>query len=347
MHPSQLDRMEPVLEYVTTSAPLRISFVGGGSDLPAFYEKSKGAVLSSAINKHIYVTVKRMGSLYGANYRLNYSQTEIVDTIDEIQNSIARECLRLVPVQPPLYIGTVADVPASSGLGSSSCFAVALLKALHLMRGEQVSDIQIAEEACYVEIEALERPVGKQDHYAAAFGGLNVIQFLPSGQVRLEPLPLSLKDVSQLFKHLLLFWTKIQRDASSILSEQKEGTADKMDTLKSMVEQVFEMQKLLNTDFAIQEFGEMLHLGWVRKQSLASKITNPKINDWYQRARDAGAYGGKLCGAGGGGFLLFVAPPEKHDFIRQRLQDLQEEPISFEPHGVRTIVKINRNSFSV
>lgn len=174
---SPLAPKEPVLEYVTTAAPLRISFVGGGTDLPAFYEAEPGAVLSSAIDKNIYVTVKRIGGAYSVQYRLNYSITENVNSLDEMENHIARECLRLVPVKPPLYIGTVADVPASSGLGSSSCFAVALLKALHLMRGERVSDIQIAEEACYVEINALQRPVGKQDHYAATFGGLNVFEF--------------------------------------------------------------------------------------------------------------------------------------------------------------------------
>ena len=174
-----LEPKEPVLEYVTTTAPLRISFVGGGTDLPAFYENEPGAVLSSAIDKNIYVTVKRMGRLFDAKYRLNYSITENVNSLDDMENHIARECLRLVPVKPPLYIGTVADVPASSGLGSSSCFAVALLQALHLMRGERVSDIQIAEEACFVEINALQRPVGKQDHYAATFGGMNVFQFYP------------------------------------------------------------------------------------------------------------------------------------------------------------------------
>jgi D-glycero-alpha-D-manno-heptose-7-phosphate kinase len=158
----------------------------------------------------------------------------------------------------------------------------------------------------------------------------------------MEPLPLSLKDISYLFDHLLLFWTNIQRDASSVLSEQKENTASKMSVLQAMVSQVFEMQDLLSGPFSLEAFGAMLHEGWMMKQSLASKITNPKINEWYEKARDNGAYGGKLCGAGGGGFLLFLAPPKKHDSIRQHLHELQEEPIAFEPHGVRTIVKISR-----
>ena len=339
----QLEPKEPILEYVTTSAPLRISFVGGGTDLPAFYERDVGAVLSSAIDKNIYVTVKRMGSLFDAKYRLNYSITENVDSLDDMENHIARECLRLVPVCPPLYIGTVADVPASSGLGSSSCFAVALLKALHLMRGERVSDIQIAEEACYVEINALKRPVGKQDHYAATFGGLNVFQFLASGQVRIEPLPLALPNITRLYDHLLLFWTNIQRDAGSVLKEQRDNTADKMVVLRQMRDQVYEMQRQLTQDFDIENFGRMLHQGWLMKRGLASKITNPEIDAWYEQALNAGAYGGKLCGAGGGGFLLFVAPPTSHNAIRTELNAMREEPIRFEPHGVRTLIQIPRD----
>ena len=338
-----LESKDPVLEYVTTCAPQRISFVGGGTDLPAFYEREVGAVLSSAIDKNIYVTVKRMGSLFGANYRLNYSITENVNTLEEMKNHIARECLKLVPVNPPLYIGTVADIPNASGLGSSSCFAVALLKALHLMRGERVSDIQIAEEACYVEINALARPVGKQDHYAATFGGLNVFQFLSCGQVRIEPIILSLNKIRYLYDHLLLFWTSIQRDAGSVLQEQRDNTVDKMTVLTKMRDQVFEMQSCLGQDFEIETLGHMLHQGWLMKRSLASRITNSQIDEWYDYAMKAGAYGGKLCGAGGGGFLLFVAPPERHDAIRKKLSGMREERIQFEPHGVRTLIQIPRD----
>lgn len=336
---------EPVLEYVTTSAPLRVSFVGGGTDLPAFYSKDRGAVLSSAINKHIYVTVKRMGDLYDTKYRLNYSITENVNSIDDIENAIARECLRLVPVKPPLYIGTVADLPASSGLGSSSCFAVALLKALHLMRGERVSDIQIAEEACHIEIQVLGRPVGKQDHYASTFGGLNVFHFFASGQVTVEPLMLNLYQITHLFSHVLLFWTNIQRDAAHVLTEQNEKTDTNLDALIAMRDQVELMQQLLKGNYSIEDFGNMLHDGWVKKRSLATTISNSNIDVWYQHALEAGAYGGKLCGAGGGGFLLFVAPQEAHAEIRKRLATLKEEKISFEPHGVRTIVQVIRNEF--
>lgn len=345
MIPSAVSAIPPVLEYVTTSAPLRVSFVGGGTDLPAFYSKDRGAVLSSAINKHIYVTVKRMGGLYNVNYRLNYSITENVNSIDDIENAIARECLRLVPVAPPLYIGTVADLPASSGLGSSSCFAVALLKALHLMRGEKVSDIQIAEEACHIEINVLRRPVGKQDHYASTFGGLNVFHFLSSGQVKIEPVLLNLHDITELFAHFLLFWTNIQRDAATVLTEQNNKTENNYDSLVAMREQVSILQELLSTGCSIEQFGLMMHAGWQKKRQLASTISNPDIDLWYDKALSAGAYGGKLCGAGGGGFLLFIAPPEVQADIRAELFVLKEERISFEPHGVRTIVQVARNAF--
>ena len=213
------------------------------------------------------------------------------------------------------------------------------------MRGERVSDIQLAEEACHIEINVLGRPVGKQDHYASTFGGLNVFRFWASGQVTHDPLMLNLHQITELFSHFLLFWTNIQRDAAKVLTEQNDKTDDNDSALISMREQVGVMQKLLNTDYSIQDFGQMLHEGWLKKRSLATTISNPNIDVWYQSALDAGAFGGKLCGAGGGGFLLFIAPPEVHGEIRRRLHDLEEERISFEPHGVRTIVQVNRNEF--
>jgi D-glycero-alpha-D-manno-heptose-7-phosphate kinase len=332
----------PVLEYVTTCAPLRISFVGGGTDLPSFYEQTPGSVLSTAIDKRIYVTVKRMGQLFGDKYRLNYSETEIVDSIDDIRNAIARECLRIAPLPPPLYIGTVADIPASSGLGSSSCFAVALLKALHLMRGEEVSNIQIAEEACNIEINALSRPVGKQDHYASTFGGMNILNFQNQGRVLIEPLHLDLESIRGMFSNLMLFWTGIMRDSSTVLSEQKSNIDEKFQVLVKMRDQVELLNQSLQKGFNAEEFGGFLNEGWEMKRGLASKITNPQIDNWYRTALESGALGGKLCGAGGGGFLLFVAPPHCHDSIRRALPALREERIQYEPHGVRNIVNIHR-----
>ncbi|MCX5713287.1 MAG: GHMP kinase, partial [Candidatus Omnitrophica bacterium] len=183
---------------ITTRTPLRVSFAGGGTDLPSFYEKQYGAVLSSAINKYLYVTVKRHGKLFKENYRLNYSESENAQSLNEVKNAIARECIRFLKVEPPIYISTVADLPASSGLGSSSSFAVGLLNALHAFKGERPSAGHLAEEAACIEIEILKHPIGKQDHYAAAFGGINYICFLRDGGVSIEPQKISLSEINEI-----------------------------------------------------------------------------------------------------------------------------------------------------
>ncbi|SVA74578.1 uncharacterized protein METZ01_LOCUS127432, partial [marine metagenome] len=215
-------------------SPQRLSFAGGGTDLPDFYRHHGGAVISATINKYLYVTVKRHSPLFNETYRLSYSKTEHVDTLDEIENDVARECLRLIHVEPPLYIATAADLPASSGLGSSSSFAVGLLYALHTMRGESVSAGQLAEEACHVEIGMLKRPIGKQDQYAAAFGGLNFITFQPDGRVHLDHIWLPDDGAASLFRNSMLFWTGTQRDAGSILEEQRANITETSETLVQM-----------------------------------------------------------------------------------------------------------------
>ena len=220
---------------VTTITPQRISFVGGGTDLPSFYTNHGGGVISSAINQYVYVTVKQHSPLFDEAYRLSYSKTEHAHTLDDIENSIARECLRLVHVEPPLYIATAADLPASSGLGSSSSFAVGLLNALHLLKGERVSPAQLAEEACEVEINILGNPIGKQDQYAAAFGGLNHIIFKESGRVEIDHLVLQNNLIDEIFENSLLIWTGIQRDASSILAKQNKNVAKKIASYELLI----------------------------------------------------------------------------------------------------------------
>ena len=204
-----MDELSEGPNYIVATAPFRISFAGGGTDLPAFYEQEGGAVFSCAINKHVYVTVKRLSRFFEDNYRLNYSQTEIVGRVEDIENSIIRACLTLLPVPPPLYIGVIADVPTSSGLGASSSFAVSLLAALHVIRGERVSPGQLAAEAVKVEIELLGQPIGKQDQYVAAWGGLNYMSFESNGMVKVEAQPLPASSVKQLFDSILMFWTGI------------------------------------------------------------------------------------------------------------------------------------------
>ena len=324
-------------ELIVTRTPVRVSFAGGGTDLPEFYQRQYGAVLSTTIDKYVYVTVKRHGPLFNEGYRLSYSQSEQVDTLDQIKNDIARECLRLIPIEPPIYISTVADLPAFSGLGSSSSFAVGLLNALHAVKGERAAAGQLAREACYVEIEALERPGGLQDQYAAAFGGLNYFCFMPDGRVTIEPQHLQNGGLERLFDHVMLFWTGIWRDSGSVLAEQKSNTSSKMDHLMAMREQAEELRELIQNGFTPRVFGDVLDAGWRLKRHLASNISNSQIDIWYEKAMDAGAIGGKLCGAGGGGFLLFIVEPERHDAVRQALSDLAEVEIGYESQGSRLL----------
>jgi D-glycero-alpha-D-manno-heptose-7-phosphate kinase len=331
------------LPVVMTRTPLRISFAGGGTDLAAFYETSEGAVFSTAITSYIYVTVKRHSPLFNEPIRLNYSKSEEVDTIDEIENDIARECLRLLEIEPPIYISTVGDHPASSGLGGSSSFAVGLLHALHALRGERVSAGQLAEEASHVEIDVLGWPIGKQDQYAAAFGGLNLFSFRPGGEVVIQPDRLPSRAVRELFSSLLLFWTGHQRDSKAVLAEQQQRTESKRDELLRMRDHALELQGLFGrngTRVDPAALGRVLDESWRLKRGLASTITTGQIDEWYERALEAGASGGKLCGAGGGGCLLFVVEPEHQARVRAALAELTEVPVAYEAHGSRVLLPL-------
>jgi D-glycero-alpha-D-manno-heptose-7-phosphate kinase len=333
-----LRRLTPSL--VMTRTPLRVSLAGGGTDLAAFYEREHGAVFSTAIDKYIYVTVKRHGSVFNERIRLNYSRSEQVQKIEEIENNIARECLRFLEIDPPIYISTIGDLPASTGLGGSSSFAVGLLNALHAFRGERVSAGQLAEEASYIEIDVLKEPIGKQDQYAAAFGGFNIFCFKPGGGVTVEPHRMPNGMLSHLFKNFLMFWTGHQREASSVLSEQKAKIPQKMDALRQMRGHAYQLQALLgNTHCDVEAFGRILHESWLLKRGLASTISNDQIDIWYCRARETGAIGGKVCGAGGGGFLLFVVPLERQQSVRESLLDLTEIQVGPEVHGSQILLQ--------
>lgn len=325
---------------IVTRTPLRISLAGGGTDLPAFYERDYGAVLSAAIANYIYVTIKPHSPLFNEPIRLNYSRSEEVHRVEELENDIARECLLFMEIEPPIYISTVGDHPASTGLGSSSAFAVGLLNALHAYRGERVTAGQLAEEASYVEMDRLGQPIGKQDQYAAAFGGLNFFVFKPGGAVTVEPQRIDGRTRRQLFDSMLLFWTGHQRDAGQVLAEQQRNTEAKMDSLLAMRAHAHRLQELLHADGAmnVEEIGHILDETWQLKRGLASTISNDQIDFWYRRAREAGAVGGKLCGAGGGGCILFVVPPERQDRVRDALRDLIEVAVDHEVHGSQVVV---------
>ncbi len=323
---------------VVTRTPLRVSFAGGGTDLPDFYDAEEGAVLSAAVDKYVYVTVKRHSEIFNEPIRLNYSRTEQVNTIDEIENNIARECLKYMKIEPPIFISTVADMPASTGLGGSSAFAVGLLNALHAYRGERVAAGQLAEEACYIEMEVLREPIGKQDQYAAAFGGLNLLRFGRGGRVMVEPQRVVNGSVAQLFANIMMFWTGHQRPAASVLTEQKSNTPKNIDVLRRMRDEAYEMRSLCSgSEIDLEEMGKALHGGWELKRRLASKITTSDIDHHYSRAMEAGAEGGKLCGAGGGGFLMFVVKPDRRDEVRHALSELAFVQLGYEVHGSRVL----------
>jgi D-glycero-alpha-D-manno-heptose-7-phosphate kinase len=327
---------------IVTRTPLRVSFVGGGTDLPAFYKKEQGAVLSTTITQYVYVTVKEHSPLFLDRIRVNYSKSEEVNDIDEIKNDIARECLRFVAVEPPIYISTVGDVPASTGLVGSSAFAVGLLNGLHAFKGERVSAGQLAEEACHIEIEVLGEPIGKQDQYAAAMGGLNVLCFEADERVTVEHQRLTDTQRRELFGSLMMFWTGHQRDAKAVLAGQQRNTPGELGRLRRMRDQVHELRALMvGGHLDAKTFGRVLDDGWRLKRGLATGITTDAVDEWYDRALAAGAYGGKLCGAGGGGFLLLVVPPERQAAVRHAMSGLAELAFGHEAHGSQVVVPFN------
>lgn len=317
-----------------SQTPYRVSFAGGGTDLKAFYGSEYGAVLSAAVNQHMYVTVSPR---FDETVRVSYTRTEITDGIEPIQHEIVREALRLTGLSKHIEVTTIGDVPAGTGMGSSSSLTVGLLQALYAFRGDIVPTHRIAEEACRIEIDILGKPIGKQDQYAAAFGGLNYIRFEPDGSVDVEPVPCRVETIERLEAGILMFYTQQQRDADDILKKQSAGTADKMTVLRQMRDLADEMRRQLSGPGNLDEFGRLLHEGWELKRSLGFGISNQGIDDWYQAARKAGALGGKLLGAGGGGFLMVFAEPEHHGAIREALGRPRELAFELDRRGSRII----------
>lgn len=315
---------------------MRMSFAGGGSDLRAYYQNGRGVVVSTAINKFIYITVNKR---FTDNIRVAYSKIEYVEKVDEIEHNLVREALRLVGIDRGIDIVYMSDMlPAheGSGLGGSSSLIVGTLNALHAFKGEHVSAETLAKEACKIEIDLLGNPIGKQDQYAAAYGGFNHIQFNSDETVFINPVIFNKGIKEELNRKLLLFYTGVKTRSDILLTEQNNRTQENLETLDKMVELADELKKAIEKGDLI-EFGNILHMGWEYKQKLASKITNPILNSYYEKARRAGAIGGKILGSGGGGFFLFYCDEEKHDRVRKALSDLKETSFKFEPQGSRII----------
>jgi D-glycero-alpha-D-manno-heptose-7-phosphate kinase len=325
---------------IITQTPLRVSFAGGGTDFAAFYERDEGCVISSAIDKYIYVIIKER---FDRKIRIGYSRTEMVDHLDEIEHELVRECLRRTGVGSGIEIATMADIPSEgSGLGSSSSVTVGLLNAMYAYKGELRTAEDLAREACEIEIEILGKPIGKQDQYIAGFGGLRLFHFRPDGSVRVDTLEMDEAKRRRVSESLMLFFTGMTRSANEILCEQRHNIPGRFEILRKMKEQALDVRDCLSNGANLNRLGRLLDKGWELKRQLASRISNYTIDDIYEIAIDNGAIGGKISGAGGGGFLLLCCPPDRQHQVRAALSNLKELPFSLERDGTKVIFNVRR-----
>jgi D-glycero-alpha-D-manno-heptose-7-phosphate kinase len=330
---------------IVSRAPVRFSLGGGGTDLPAYSEQFGGYVVSAAIDKYIYVTANKR---FHRDIRLAYSKTEIVADVEKIEHRIFREALRMTKIEHSIELTSVADLPANSGLGSSSSFTVALLNALHAYKREFVSSRQLAEEACELEIEKLGEPIGKQDQYISAFGNVTAFHFGKDGSVEVEPVPVRDEVLDELETNLVIVYSGIERPASVVLSEQGQRMRDlepavieRMHKIKEIGHEVFRL--LVAGD--VDRYGELLHHHWTQKRMLASKMTDSALDEHYEAARAAGAIGGKLMGAGGGGFFMFYTrPADKRRVIEaMTARGLRILRFRFDTDGARIVANLHRS----
>jgi len=321
---------------IVSRAPLRMSFVGGGSDLPSYYRQNGGAILSTSVDKYMYVTVNKK---FDNKIRLSYSVTENVNSIQEIKHPIVRNTLELLDIQGGVEITSISDIPShGSGLGSSSSYTVALLHALYAFNGESISREELGRLSSHVEIDLCGDVIGKQDQYAAAFGGLNLIEFNEDDSVKVNPVICKPETIRKIEESIIVFYTGRTRIASNILGNQSNNMklSGKRKLMSNMVSLAYEMRDLLEND-DIESMGELLNKNWQLKRQLTEGISDLQIDNWYDKGIKAGASGGKLLGAGNGGFLMFFAPKEKHKIMIKALKDIQRVPFSFENEGSKIV----------
>jgi D-glycero-alpha-D-manno-heptose-7-phosphate kinase len=330
---------------IISRAPVRFSLGGGGTDIPAYYEQFGGYLLAAAIDKYIYVSANRR---FYDTIRLSYSKTENVDSVDKIEHRIFREALRMTGVTKGIEMTSVADVPANSGLGSSSSFTVALLNALHTYNRRFCSSRELAEQACQLEIERLGEPIGKQDQFIAAYGGVTAFTFNKDGSVEVEPVPAAPEVLDELSNNLCIIYSGVERAASVVLSEQgqrvrslDQGTVERMHRIKALGRDVHRI--LVSGE--IDAYGELLHEHWTNKRKLASKMTDSVIDEHYEEARKAGAIGGKLMGAGGGGFFMFYTRPSDKRRVIEAMtkRGLRLLRFRFDLDGARIVANLHRS----
>ena len=324
---------------ITTRTPLRISFFGGGTDYPVWYREFGGAVLSTTINKSCYITCRWLPPFFDYHSRVSYTKVENVSANEEIQHPSVRGCLQFLGIRDGIEVHHIADLPARAGLGTSSAFTVGLLQGLDALRGNLRDKYSLATDAIYVEQEVLKEAVGAQDQVSAAYGGLNRINFHRDGTIEVKRIPVAPGRIADLEGHLALYFTGFSRTASEIAAEQVKVTANRRRELEAMFGMVQEAENIIsNPQHAWKDFGLLLHESWKIKRSLTSRITTPIIDEIYQAGLDAGALGGKVLGAGGGGFVLFFVPPERRQLLRSRLKSLMCVPFKFSTRGSELVV---------
>jgi D-glycero-alpha-D-manno-heptose-7-phosphate kinase len=315
---------------ILVQTPLRISFVGGGTDFKDYYIRRDGSVISAAIDQYVYVMVKKR---FDDAIRVVYSKTEVADSVDEIQHDLVREALRKTGVEKGVEIATFADIPSEGcGLGSSSAITIGLLNALYTYVGTRKNPEQLAQEACDIEIDVLKRPIGKQDQYIVAYGGIRHLIFRANDTVEVNSVDLVATSLKLLEERLLLLYTGMTRKSTEILTEQKQNMSVHFAMLDQMNSLVPQLKESLLNGVGVQ-FGRLLDKNWRLKKQLASKISNSDIDNYYERTLRAGAIGGKICGAGGGGFLLLYCPPEKRDAVKEAARPMREMKFRFERRG--------------
>jgi D-glycero-alpha-D-manno-heptose-7-phosphate kinase len=324
---------------VITSTPLRISFFGGGTDYPVWYRQNAGAVLATTINKYCYITCRRLPPFFEYHSRISYSKVENVRRNDAIEHPSVRGCLQFLGVSEGVEIHHVADLPARTGLGTSSAFTVGLLLGLYALQERMRDKKALAADAIHVEQELLQEAVGAQDQVSAAHGGFNRIDFQVDGSIDVKRVLAPPSRLAELEQHLALYFTGFARTASEIAKEQVRLTPRRNQELNAMVQLVDEAESIVtNPSHSLDEFGRLLHEGWQIKRSLTQKITNPAIDEIYEAGLSAGALGGKLLGAGGGGFMLFFIAPERRQALRERLRKLLCVPFAFSAKGSHVVV---------
>jgi D-glycero-alpha-D-manno-heptose-7-phosphate kinase len=321
---------------IVSKTPLRMSFVGGGSDLPAFYREEMGAVLSTSIDKYMYICVNKKND---GRIRISYTRTEEVERREDVEHPLVREALDLVGIEGGIEIASMADIPSKgSGLGSSSTYTVGLLNALYAYRNQFASKEKLASQACEIEIDRCGEPIGKQDQYAAAYGGLNLIRFHPDNSVSVDPVICKPSLLQEMQDSVLVFFTGRTRSASAVLSNQSAAmrTTDRRMLMRRMVQLAFEMKEQLESG-TLEHLGSLLNENWRLKAQLTSGISDPQIDAWYASGMAHGALGGKLLGAGNGGFMMFYAPRERHAQIKAALSDLEPVKFRFDRTGAQIV----------